>query len=1034
MCTRVIKRDGREEPFDISKIKKQIHFACINTSINPIEFEAKFNAFLPEVIKTSEIQKLLLQTAIKEISDQNPDWDLVAGRLAMWDIYGTVYKNTGIKFKNWMSLIEYLTEKGYYVPDVLIKLRKFGIKESDINYGSWKNIDMKHPDFNKITRQSLIEVERYLVKNINGVIEYPFVASIANAAILASDKEDFLEKYRMLSEEIISLATPFKRNLRLGGNVGSCFIGGTLDNLASITKSWQDISFTLKEGGGVGWDLTSLRPSNTYSPNIPKSNNIVNWQKILNDIAIAVDQAGVRKGAITVGLRWWHLDVQDFIEARVETKGDMRNKTFDIFPQPVVDNFFMERVKNKEYVYQFNHYYFKKLTGIDITTLQGEEYHKALQLAEDLCKEGKLTHYRKIKANNLFAKFLWHWIEIGSIYIANFDNLNKSNYLVNDEDESRRLNTPMSNLCVAPETKILTSDGYKVIKDLEDKEVEVWNGEEWSKVKVFKTGENQKLFRVTTNRGDLLCTEYHKFYVYDENGGIVEKRAADLNVLDKLIDFELPVIEGKEEFDIIDISETPIKSNGEFNIIGPLEVPGVNYTINSRVKWLNVVLEYNVLDSCIKRDKDRVTLSLTSANKDYMVDILLMLQTLGVNSTFNEIIDNSAYRVEITNNELIKLMRLGLRIDDLTIDEVPDTNDVITIVTNSVEYVRNDDTYCFTEPKRHMGMFNGILTGQCNESFSVVKPASKWIAVGENGTLKTIESDGMYHSCNLISINLVKCMDMSDEEYSKVLYHAVDMLDKSIDLSNYPTKEAENGSKRLRNIGIGFLGLADVMAYNKLMYDTEEGRRFGAKQAERLTYFAYKASVELAKKRGSYPWFKPTNYDKLLGEDPNKLNELSKNYTGNNYDWVQLQKDIKTYGIRNFLLTAIAPNTSTSLVMGVMPSYLPVFNKFYYETLAGLQVPVLPKFIKDRYWYYKTRTQYKVEDIIKFTRALQQWIDTGISMELNMNPNLSNIDTIADAIIEGFLAGDLKAVYYSTTLDKDGKSKDKKQECTDCAN
>jgi len=1034
MCTKVIKRNGIEEDFKIEKMKKQIQFACLNTSVNPVEFEAKFNAFLPEVIKTSEIQKLLIQTAIKEISPDNPDWDLVVGRLIMWDTYGTVYKNTGIKFKNWMSLIEHLTNEGYYIKDVLIKLKKFNIKESDIDYGTWKTIDMSHPDFNKVARQSLIEIERYLVKNINGVIEYPFISAIANAAILASNREDFLEKYRMLSEEIISLATPFKRNLRLGGNVGSCFIGGTNDNLASITKSWQDISHTLKEGGGVGWDLTPLRPSDTYSNKIPKSNNIVKWQKILNDIAIAVDQAGVRKGAITVGLRWFHLDIQDFIEARVETKGDMRDKTFDIFPQPVVDNFFMERVKNKEYVYQFNHYYFKKLTNIDITTLQGEEYHKALQLAEDLCKEGKLTHYRKVKANNLFAKFLWHWIEIGSIYIANFDNLNKSNYLANDEDESRRLNTPMSNLCVAPETKILTSNGYKVIKDLEDKEVEVWNGEEWSKVKVFKTGENQKLFRVTTNRGVLLCTEYHKFYVY-ENDTIVEKRAMDLNILDRLIDFELPVIEGKEEFDVIDISETPLKSDEELNIIGLSEVPGVNYTISSRVEWFNTILENNVLNSnYIKRDKDRITLSLTSTNKDYMTDIVLMLQTLGINSTSNGITYDNLYRIEITNNELIKLMKLGLIIDDLTIDEIPNTNDSITIITSDIEYVRNDDTYCFTEPKRHMGMFNGILTGQCNESFSVVKPASKWTTVGENGTLKTIESDGMYHSCNLISINLVECMNMSDEEYSKVLYHAVDMLDKSIDLSNYPTKEAENGSKRLRNIGIGFLGLADVMAYNKLMYDTEEGRRFGAKQAEKLSYFAYKASIQLAKERGSYPWFKPSNYDKLLGEDPKKLNELSKNYTGNNYDWVQLQSDIKTYGIRNFLLTAIAPNTSTSLVMGVMPSYLPVFNKYYYETLAGLQVPVLPKFIKDRYWYYKTRTQYKIEDIIKFTRALQQWIDTGISMELNMNPNLSDIDTIADAIIEGFLAGDLKAVYYCTTLDKDGKAKNKKQECTDCAN
>ncbi len=769
MCKVVIKRDGREEPFNPGKIKRQIEFATKNTTINPIEFEAKFHAYLPEKVKTSEIQEILLQTAIKEISVDNPDWEIVAGRLAMWDIYSRVYKNTGIKFSNWLTLIEYLTDKGYYTEDVIRKLRELNIKDEDIYYGTWKNIDInKHPDFNKLIRQSLIELDRYLVKNINGPIEYLFISHIANAVLLADNRDDFFTKYKYLSEEFISLATPFKKNLRRGGNTGSCFIGVMDDNLPSILKSISDMSIISQEGGGVGWDISKLRPSNSYSGNVPKSNPITHWTKIINDIAVAVNQRGTRAAAITVGMRWWHLDVQDFIEARVETKSDIRSKTFEIFPQPIVDNYFMKKVKNKEYVYQFNHYYFKKLTGIDITELFGEEYYRALELAERLCKEGKLTHYRKIKANNLWSKFLWHWIEIGSMYIANFDNLNKSNYLKNETNKERRLFTPMSNLC--------------------------------------------------------------------------------------------------------------------------------------------------------------------------------------------------------------------------------------------------------------------------NESFSVCKVATTWKTECKNEKLKTTETDGMYHSCNLISINLVKCVDLTDDEYYDVVYHAVDMLDKSIDLTSYPVKEAEYGSRRLRNIGIGFLGLADVMAYKGLMYDTEEGRRFGAAEAERLTYYAYKASVELAKKRGSYPWFNPDNYDTLLGEDPKELNRLSKEYTGNNFDWVGLQQDIKKYGIRNFLLTAIAPNTSTSLVMGVMPSYLPVFNKFYYETLSGLNIPILPRFIKEKYWYYKTRTQYKVTDLIKFTRALQKFIDTGISMELNMNPNLNTIDEISNEIIDGFLSGDLKAVYYSTTLDRESKKDNKKQECIDCAN
>jgi len=115
------------------------------------------------------------------------------------------------------------------------------------------------------------------------------------------------------------------------------------------------------------------------------------------------------------------------------------------------------------------------------------------------------------------------------------------------------------------------------------------------------------------------------------------------------------------------------------------------------------------------------------------------------------------------------------------------------------------------------------------------------------------------------------------------------------------------------------------------------------------------------------------------------LAHASKTYTGNNFDWVKIQQDIKEYGIRNFLLVAIAPNTSTSSVMGVSASYLPVYSKFNYETFASLQVPVLARYIKDKYWVYKTRYQYKVKELIDFTTVLQEWVDTGISMELNMD-------------------------------------------------
>ena len=124
-----------------------------------------------------------------------------------------------------------------------------------------------------------------------------------------------------------------------------------------------------------------------------------------------------------------------------------------------------------------------------------------------------------------------------------------------------------------------------------------------------------------------------------------------------------------------------------------------------------------------------------------------------------------------------------------------------------------------------------------------------------------------------------------------------------------------------------------------------------------------------------------------------------------------------------------APNTSSALVQGVTASYLPAHAKDSTQKLGDMIVPILPKFIQKRFWYYKTKFQYKTEDIINFTKVAQRWIDTGVSMELNINPSITNIKKISDAILLGFKEKEIKAVYYSLTIDGT-----KESACTDCAN
>ena len=147
-------------------------------------------------------------------------------------------------------------------------------------------------------------------------------------------------------------------------------------------------------------------------------------------------------------------------------------------------------------------------------------------------------------------------------------------------------------------------------------------------------------------------------------------------------------------------------------------------------------------------------------------------------------------------------------------------------------------------------------------------------------------------------------------------------------------------------------------------------------------------------------------------------------------------KKIPTYDIEvkndhHYFLQNGCASHNTAVLLGASASYLPVFNKFHSESFDKLNVPVTPEFIQSRFWYYNEGFTVPTEKIIQLTTKLQYWIDTGMSMELIINPDITDIKKISDAMLDGFANG-LKTIYYSRTLDMNNG--DKKEICTSCAN
>jgi ribonucleotide reductase alpha subunit len=417
-----------------------------------------------------------------------------------------------------------------------------------------------------------------------------------------------------------------------------------------------------------------------------------------------------------------------------------------------------------------------------LSDVYGEEF-EALYCKYETSGKGRVT----VKARELWFKVLDAQMETGTPYLCYKDSANK---------KSNQKNVGIiksSNLCVAPETLILTDKGHIQIHLLENQKVNVWNGEEYSEIEVKKTGENQKLLEIKgkpNNRDAVLniqCTKYHKFYVIDNDNNTKMIECQDLQIGTKLIGCKMPSSE-YQSYDFVEI---------------------------------------------------------------------------------------------------------------ISIEKVE----------------KLSDTFCFTEPKRHMGVFNGILTGQCSEVMEV----------------STSEETAV---CNLASIGLPTFVENGVFNYDKLQEVAsvvTHNLNKVIDVNYYPTEKTRISNLKHRPIGIGVQGLADVFMLLNIPFHSDDAKEVNKRIFETIYYGALHASADLAAIDGPYETY---------AGSPASQGELQYDMwsvtPSNHLDWSVLKAKIATTGLRNSLLLAPMPTASTSQILGFNECFEPFTSNIYSRrTLAG---------------------------------------------------------------------------------------------------
>jgi ribonucleoside-diphosphate reductase alpha chain len=276
-------------------------------------------------------------------------------------------------------------------------------------------------------------------------------------------------------------------------------------------------------------------------------------------------------------------------------------------------------------------------------------------------------------------------------------------------------------------------------------------------------------------------------------------------------------------------------------------------------------------------------------------------------------------------------------------------------------------------PNSHAGMI--YCSNLCTEITQNQSPTVTEKQFTEDGKIITVKSPGDFVVCNLSSINLARAV--TDDVLERLIPIQVRMLDNVIDLNNIPVLQAQLTNKKYRGIGLGTFGWHHLLAFQKIKWESDTAVQFADQLYEKIAFLTIKASMELAKEKGAYPAFKGSDWETGAYFEKRNYNQSS------SFDWQKLKEDVKTYGIRNGYVMAVAPNASTSIIAGSTASIDPIFQKAYAEEKKDYKIPVtVPDLNAETTWYYKSAYQIDQLWSIKQNAARQKHIDQSISFNI----------------------------------------------------
>lgn len=800
----VTKRDGQTERFSIGKIESRLRTLSAGLCVNLRDLVKEVDDGVYSGIRTAEIDRLAARRAHERITD-HPDYDVLAARL----VVSNHQKETMPLFS---AVMRVLHQSGQLRDDFMEAVDRWH-DELDAAIDDGRDNLLTYFGFRTFEHTYALRVAERGEDGVetSRIYERPQHMWMRVALALHKDTglDAVLETYDWMSCLYFTHASPTLFNAgTVRQQLASCFLVATketggrhADSIEGIYQTLLQTAVISKNGGGIGMHISTVRAEGSPIESAGRpANGIIPMLQPFEATANYVDQGRKRKGAIAVYLEVWHADVLDFLRLKENTPESKRWKETgkarcrDLHLALMVPDLFMARAERGETWSLMCPFYCPDLPG-----LYGEAFERRYLEYET---RGAPYVRGTIAARTLMERVCKAQIHTGEPYMLYKDAINyKSN-------QSNLGTIRSSNLCVHGDTCVLTRDGYVPIGPLEDRQVDVWNGHEWSEVTVRRTGSGRELLRLAFSNGSTLqCTPEHTFYVVGAARETQKTTAGALTPGDELVGWSLPA----------DVN---------------CALPGVEAE-----------------------------------------------QTSGV--------------------RLVGVQRVRGR----------------------------HDTFCFTEPRRGTGMFEGVLAGNCAE------------IVQYSDSSKTAV-------CNLASVSLKSFVVDGEDgpvfDYDSLRYVVRVMtrnLDRVIDITYYPTEECRRSNLSERPMGIGVQGLADALIAMRVPYDSPEADELNRDIFETIYYAAIEQSCELAEEAGEpYPsyWENggcPAAHGKLqfdLWRERGQAVELS-----GRWDWDALKSRIARHGLRNSLVTCVMPTASTSQLLGNNESWEPYTNNLYVRTVLS---------------------------------------------------------------------------------------------------